>query len=329
MIDLQTKYLGLRLESPIVASASPCTGQPDVLRCLEHYGAGAAVLPSLFEEQVAREGEEGISAERIASFPHLKHYNSGSDNYAALVEKARLAVTMPIIASLNGTSLGTWVDQARRIADAGADAVELNLHCVPVDPSISGQMVEAQLLDVVAAVRGLVSVPLAVKLGPYFSSLPYFARQLVDAGANGIVMFNRFFEPEINLVKRSVDASLQLSHPAETRLALRWLGILRDQLPNCSFAASGGIHDGADALKAMAVGADVVMLTSSLLKNGADYLQTVLSEMVEWLRINGYGSTRQLVGSMSRERCGTPEAFERANYAQTLSSYMDDGAITS
>lgn len=328
MIDFSTKYLGLPLGSPLVASASPCTGQPDVLKRLEASGAGAAVLPSLFEEQVVREGADLGSDESVASFPHLEHYNSGSDHYARLVEQARSAVSMPIIASLNGTTPGGWIEQARRIADAGADAVEMNLHCVPVDPSQSSQYVEAQLLDVVSSVRELVDIPLAVKIGPYFSSLPYFARQVVDAGADGLVLFNRFFEPEINLDNRTVEARLQLSHPSETRLCLRWLGILRDQLSGSSLAASGGIQSGADALKALAVGADIVMVTSALLRRGAEYLETLRDEMIEWLTHNDHITIGQLIGTMSRERCGSPAEFERANYALTLSSYMDAGACT-
>lgn len=327
-IDLAAEYLGLTLASPFVASASPCTGQPDVLRRLEAGGAGAAVLPSLFEEQVDREGNVAEATAALGSFPHMKQYNSGADNYAGLVEQARQAVAMPIIGSLNGTTPGGWVEQARRIAEAGADALELNLHYVPTDPSLSAQHVEAKYLDVVAAVCQRIQVPLAVKIGPYFSSLPYFARQVVDAGANGLVLFNRFIEPEVNLEDRTIDPHLELSRPSEARLSLRWLGILRDQLSCCSLAASGGIRSGIDALKALAVGADVVMVTSVLLKHGAEHLHSLNQEMIDWLSLHDYSTVRQIVGSMSRERCGVAGVFERANYAGTLASYLDDGACT-
>ncbi|MEM8943851.1 MAG: dihydroorotate dehydrogenase-like protein [Planctomycetota bacterium] len=327
-IDLSAEYLGLELGHPLVASASPCTGQPDVLRRLEACGAGAAVLPSLFEEQVMREDKKHPQADDLVGFPYMKDYNGGPENYVDLVKQARKAVSMPIIASLNGTTPSGCVEQARRIFDAGADALELNLHFVPVDPSISGQHVEAQYLDVVAAVSQRIQIPLVAKIGPYFSSLPYFARQVVEAGANGLVLFNRFMEPEIDLESQTIKSHLQLSHSAEARLSLRWLGILRDQLTCCSLASSGGIHEGGDALKAMAAGADVVMVTSTLLKHGAEYLKTLNAEMVEWLSHHDYTSIRQIIGSMSRERCSTPAVFERANYAQTLSSYLDDGVCS-
>ena len=324
-IDLTTNYLGLTLNSPLVASASPCTGQPDVLQRLEDSGAGAVVLPSLFEEQVIREGKRADSTDQLASFPYLKDYNSGADRYAQLVDRARKTVSTPIFASLNGSGLSRWVDHARRIAEAGADAIELNLHHVPIDPSVSGQMVEAQYLDVIANVSQRIDVPLAVKLGPYFSSLPYFARQAAEAGANGFVLFNRLLEPDINLESRTAEASLQLSSPTELRLTLRWLGILSDQVSDCSLAASGGVHHGLDALKAISAGAHVVMVTSALLKHGAEYLQTLRAEMLEWLTQHEFTTVRQLTGSLSRQNCGTPAVFERANYAQTISSYLDEG----
>ena len=327
-VDLSTEYLGLTLKGPFVASASPCTGQPDVLRRLEACGAGAAVLPSLFEEQVAREGQMSETTSDFGDFPYMKKYNTGAENYASLVESARQAVSMPIIGSLNGTTPGGWIEQARRITEAGADALELNLHFVPTDPSLSGQLVEAKYLDVVAAVCQTIQIPLAVKIGPYFSSLPYFARQVVEAGANGLVLFNRFLEPEVNLENRTIDPHLELSRPSEARLSLRWLGILRDQLSCCSLAASGGIHSGLEALKALAVGADVVMVTSAILKHGAEHLQLLSGQMVEWLSKHGYSGVRRLVGSMSREKCGVPAVFERANYAGTLASYLDKGTCT-
>ncbi|MEQ8837251.1 MAG: dihydroorotate dehydrogenase-like protein, partial [Lacipirellulaceae bacterium] len=299
-VDFSTEYLGLKLRSPIVASASPCTGQPDVLRHMEELGAGAAVLPSLFEEQVTRSKKTDEALESMAEFPTLNYYNSGPDNYASLVGRARAAVTMPIIGSLNGISLGGWIDFARRIRDAGADALELNLYYVPIDPSASPMTVEAQYLDVISKVRQKVDIPLAVKIGPYFSSLPYFARQLAEAGVDGVVLFNRFLEPDIDLEHHRVAPHLELSHPSEARLSIRWLGILRDQL-RISLAASSGIHNGTDALKALASGADVVMLTSTLLQNGVDSLLDIRDEMLAWLTYHEYQKVSQLIGSLSRK----------------------------
>ncbi|QDT00257.1 dihydroorotate dehydrogenase-like protein [Adhaeretor mobilis] len=324
VVDFSTEYLGMTLRSPIIASSSPCTGQPDVLRRMEEFGAGAAVLPSLFEEQVARDTKTHEALEAMAEFPTLNHYNSGPENYVSLVEKARAAVTMPIIASLNGASLGGWIEYARRIRDAGADAIELNLYFVPIDPSASSTTVEARYLDVIAAVRQKVEIPLSVKIGPYFSSLPYFARQVQEAGADGLVLFNRFLEPDIDLESHKVAPHLELSHPSEARLSLRWLGVLHDQL-QLSLAASSGIHNGTDALKAMAAGANVVMLASTLLQNGVDFMQEFRDEMLAWLAYHEYKQVRQLIGTMSRKSCGSSAVFERANYAATLASYIDEG----
>ena len=333
-IDLSTEYLGLKLASPLIASASPCTGQPDVLRRMEAAGAGAAVLPSLFEEQIMREGHELFTenerphpdlADSWVDFPNLRNYNRGTDEYARLVDDARRAVSMPIIGSLNGTTPGGWIEHARRIADAGANALELNLYFIPTDASVSGQQVEAQYLDVIAAVRAKVDLPLAVKIGPFFSSLPYFARQAVEAGVNGLVLFNRYLEPQINLDQHSVEPHLELSRPSELRLTLRWLAILRGQVGGCSLAASSGIHSGVDALRALAAGGDVAMVASVLLKRGAEYLGTLREEMLEWLSARDFSSLSQLVGSISHASCGARSAYERANYAATLASYMDHG----
>ena len=334
-IELATDYLGLRIACPLIASASPCTGQPDVLARLEAAGAGAAVLPSLFEEQILRiqGAANGASGRRAAAalseFPALKQYNSGAHAYLRLVAQAKEAVTIPIIASLNATTPGNWAEHAARIQESGADALELNIYIVPTDASLSGQHIEAQYLDIVCAVRKKIDIPLAVKIGPYVSSLPHFARQLIDAGADGLVLFNRYLEPELNLEAATVEPHLELSRTAELRLPLRWLAILRGQLGDSSLAASSGIHSGHDALRALAAGADVAMVASVLLARGAEYLQTLRTEMVEWLARNEYSSVDQIVGSLSRDRCATPDAFERANYASTLASYMDDGPATS
>lgn len=331
-VDLTTQYLGLTLSSPLIAAASPCTGQPDVLREMEACGAGAAVLPSLFEEQIRRaQGAPHRQAaeagdDSVGSFPYLGDYNRGADAYLRLVEEAKRAVSMPIIASINGVSLGTWVAYARRMAGAGADAIELNLYFIPTDTAISGQQVEAQYLDVIAAVRAAVDIPIAVKVGPFFSSLPYFARQAVETGANGLVLFNRYLEPEINLESHAVEPHLELSRPGEVRLPLRWLAILHGQLGDCCLAATSGVHAGSDVLKALAAGANVVMIASALLKHGVSHLQTLRGEVVEWLDNHDYPSLRPFVGCMGRDQYQTPEAFERANYASTLASYLEQGA---
>jgi dihydroorotate dehydrogenase (fumarate) len=325
--DMTTTYLGLRLASPLVVSASPVSGEPDVLQRLEASGAGAAVLPSLFEEQfAAKRGTPGAAIEgRIADFPYAGQYNSGPESYVQLIQRAKKAVAMPIIASLNGASAGGWIDFARQLADAGADALELNIYWVSTDVSVSSQQLEQQYVDLVAAVRHCMHLPLAVKLGPYFTALPHFAHRLVVAGANGLVLFNRFLEPEINLETEDVEPHLKLSEPGELRLPMRWVAILHGQLPNCSLALSSGVHTGCDGLKALAAGADVAMVTSALLRHGAEYLQSMYLEMVEWLREHDYASARELIGRVSRNRFSDPAAFERANYVSALVSYLDEG----
>lgn len=322
-IDLSTEYLGLELSSPLLASSSPCTGQIDVLQELADHGAGAAVLPSLFQEQLDRPGSAGSP---LPKFPHLNHYNAGADAYLKLIERARAAVDIPVIASLNGSTLGGWVENARRLEQAGASALELNLHFVPIDPSVSGQQMEARCLDVTAAIRHWVKIPLAAKIGPYFSSIPYFARQLTESGVGGLVLFNRFLEPDIDLETMSMRSRLELSQPRELRNTLRWIGILRDQLPDASLAATGGIHSGVDVVKAIAVGANAVMATSVLLERGARYIETLREQTIQWMEQAHYGGVRALTGVMSRRRVGADGSFERANYAATLASYLDHGA---
>lgn len=321
-VDLSTDYLGQTLSSPLVASSSPCTGQIDVLKELADHGVAAAVLPSLFQEQVGRHHKAGSP---LKGFPHLDHYNAGADDYLLVIERARAAVDIPVIASLNGSTLGGWVENARRMEQAGASALELNLHFVPVDPTISGQQMEARCLDVTAAVRQWVKIPMSVKIGPYFSSIPYFARQLVETGVDGLVLFNRFLEPDIDLETMSMRSRLELSESRELRNTLRWIGILCDQLPNTSLAATGGVHRGDDVMKALAVGANVVMVTSVLLERGAAYAKTLLQQVVQEIERAGYSSVRRLIGAMSRRRLGAEGSFERANYAATLASYLDDG----
>ncbi len=315
-VDTTTEYLGLKLATPLVASASPCTGQVDVLQQLEDCGAGAAVLPSLFEEQIV--GGPG-------DFGFLQSYNHGVEHYCHFISAARSAVSMPIIASLNGTTPGGWLALAKQIEQAGADALELNLHHVPAEVTKTGTDVESRLLELVAQIRDQNDIPLAVKIGPNYTSLPHFAWQLTEVAADGLILFNRFLEPNINLEQGTIEPHLELSTANEARLAIRWIGILRDQLPEVSLAASGGFHNGIDALKAIAVGADVVMVTAALLRFGIDYLESMRRDVVEWLRAHQLASVDALRGSMSRQKYNAPEVFERVNYAQTLSSYFDQG----
>jgi dihydroorotate dehydrogenase (fumarate) len=328
--DLTTAYLGLELRSPIVASASPLTGDVDAARRLVDAGAAAIVMPSLFEEEIRRE-ELGLNlaleagaehfAEALDYFPDVREIATAADRYVAKVAALRAAVDVPVIASLNATSTGGWVRYAKLLVDAGADAIELNLYHVAADPDRSGVDVEDEKLAIVAAVRGVIDVPLAVKLSPYFSSTAHFARRVVTAGADGLVLFNRFYQPDIDLDTLEVVPRLDLSAPWELRLPLRWIAILRPLLPATSLAASSGIASGTDAAKAIAVGADVAMLTSAVLRHGPPHLATVIDQLQRWLDEHEYRSVSQLRGSMSHATTADPAAFERANYLEVLHSW--------
>jgi dihydroorotate dehydrogenase (fumarate) len=327
--DMSTTYLGLRLRSPLVASASPMTGDPACWEALEAAGAGAIVLPSLFEEQIEHEGfaldatrelGAGGSAESLSFFPGLDEFDVGPARHLALVEHARERLSIPVIASLNGTSPGGWVHYAHSLESAGAQAIELNIFDVVVDPRSSAHDVEQRFLALVEGVRSVVTVPLAVKLGPWFTSLGHFAAALQDAGVDGLVLFNRFYQPDIDLDTLDVTPRLQLSTSAESRLPLHWIGILREFL-TCSLAATSGVHDGADALKLLLAGADVAMTTSALLRHGPERLTLMLNWMREWMTEREYAGIAQLKGSVSRRNVADPEVYERANYYQLLHSW--------
>lgn len=328
--DLTTTYLGLELANPLVASASPMTGDPDWLRRAEEAGAAAVVLPSLYEEEIEHEALEmqrlaefgaGSYAEALNGyFPDLEHYATRTEDYLRKVEAAKAAVDVPVIGSLNGTTRGGWVRWARHLVDAGVDAIELNTYLVVTDPYASCEDVERRYLDLVAAVCEEVAVPVAVKIGPFFSSLPHTARRIVDAGASGLVLFNRFYQADIDLERLEVVTDLQLSHPSELRLPLRWIAILHGRVP-ADLALTTGVHSAADALKGLLVGAAVVMMTSALLEHGPEHLGDVLAGIREWLDEHEYESVRQLRGSMSLESAPNPEAFMRANYMKTLVTY--------
>jgi dihydroorotate dehydrogenase (fumarate) len=329
MVDLRTTYLGLDLRSPLVASASPLWSRLDMLARVEEAGAGAVVLPSLFEEQIEHEAWDLHAlleswANRFPEaqdiLPELDDYNTGPQAYLEFLEAAKRSLSIPVIGSLNGSSLGGWVRYARGMEDAGADALELNVYFVPTDPDMSSAAVENRYLELVAAVRAAITIPLAVKVGPYFSSLPNMARRLVEAGANGLVLFNRFLEPDLDMETLEVVPHLELSTTAELRLPLRWIAILRAQT-TASLAATTGIHTAEDALKLILSGADVVMMTSALLRHGPNYLALVGDGIEAWLDMNGYDSVQQAKGSVSRDAVDDPSAFERSNYMQALVSY--------
>jgi dihydroorotate dehydrogenase (fumarate) len=328
-VDLATRYLGIPLDNPIVASAGPSTGSVDELRRLEDVGIAAAVLPSLFEEQVEHEQQQfhaladhaaDAFAESLSYFPELSYPHVGPDDYLRRIEAAKEALGIPVMGSLNGVSTGGWTRYAKLIEEAGADAVELNIYFVPTDPLVTSAEVEAQYIDLVAAVHESLSIPLAVKIGPFFTALPNFAQRLVAAGADGLVLFNRFLEPDIDLDTLQVQPDLVLSSQHEVRLPLRWIGILRDNVA-ASLAATSGIHTAADVIKALLAGADAAMMTTALLKRGVPCVGQMLHELTEWLQENEYQSVQQLQGSLSRGNAPDPSAFARANYMEALHSY--------
>jgi dihydroorotate dehydrogenase (fumarate) len=330
-VNLETSYLGLTLSSPLVVSASPVGRRIANLRRLEEAGAAAVVLPSLFEEQIEHDSyqvhavlEAGAGVYQEAARGYLPEaaegYASGSDRYLALLAEARQALKIPVIASLNGVSAGGWVDYARKMEDAGASALELNVYFVAADMEETGEQVERRYLDLVAAVRKAVSLPLAVKVGPYFSSMANMARRLVEAGADGLVLFNRFYQPDIDIEDLKVRSNVQLSTSAELRLPLRWIAILYGRV-KASLAASTGVHTPEDVLKLVMAGADVTQVASALLKQGAGWLTWVRSEMAKWLEEHEYESIEQMKGSLSQKAAPDPAAFERSNYMETLVTY--------
>ncbi len=329
MPDLSTTYLGLRLHSPIVASASPLTGDPGRWERIEQAGAGALVLPSLFEEQIEREAftidatlQHGTDTygEALTYLPEFDQYDVGPARHLALVERARERLSIPVIASLNGSTPGGWVHYAKHLQDAGAHAIELNLYDVVTDPQESAAHVEQRYVELVEEVRAEVHVPLAVKLSPWFTALPHMAIELQQAGADGLVLFNRLYQPDIDLDTLEVVPRLQLSTPAEARLPMHWIGILRG-VTTCSLAATTGIHEGADALKALLVGADVAMTTSALLRHGPERIVAMVAWIRNWMIEREYDSVEQLKGSVSRGNVPNPEVYQRANYYQVLHSW--------
>lgn len=329
-IDLRTKYLGLELRSPLVVSACPLSGNSSTLQRMEEAGAAAAVLPSLFEEQIVHEEMEIYEyyedpshsfREAQSYFPEIENYNSGPGEYLRMIEAAKKAVSIPIIGSLNGATRGGWVRYARQIQDAGADALELNIYFVASDPFDTAEGVEARYLDIVQSTREETTIPLAVKIGPYFSALPNMARRIEKRGANGLVLFNRFLQPDIDLETLAVTPNLVLSTSDEVRLPLRWIAILRGRV-GLSLAATTGVHTPQDALKLLLAGADVTMVASALFKKGPDHLRTLTRGILEWMEQREYASVEQLKGSLSQQNSPHPEAFERANYVKALTNFI-------
>ena len=329
MTDLGTDYLGYRLRSPLLASSSPVTGELASLRRLDEAGAGAVVLPSLFEERLSRESREAYreASPQARTYstapppsPQAGTYSDGSEGYLRFVAQAKAAVSIPVIASLNGVSSSGWGSFAKQLEATGADAIELNVHDVITTPSWTSADVESRYAEIVATVRSAVRVPVSVKLGSAFTALPNLAARLVEAGADGLVLFNRFYDPDIDLDTLSVVSSLTLSSPDELGQRLRWLGILRPQVA-VSLAATGGIHRGQDAVKALAAGADVAMIATVLVRNGPGHLANVLEEVMSWMSEHGHGSIDELRASASRTSVADPAAYERAMYEETLASF--------
>ena len=331
-VDLRSRYLGLELKNPIVAAASPMTGSIDRLKRLEDAGVAAVVLPSLFEEQIEHDEMEAhnlmlygseLSPEAHGFFPEMQGLKTGPDNYLKMVGEAKRALSVPVIPSLNGHTPGGWTQIARQLEQAGADAIELNIYFLATDLDDTSNEIEKRYTDLVASVRSMVTVPIAVKISPYFSAMANMAARLTGAGASGLVLFNRFLQPDIMLDELEVAPHLVLSTSDELRLALRWIAILRGRI-RASLAATGGAHTPDDVLKLLLAGADCVMLASSLLRKGPKHVATLVSNVEKWMAEREYVSVEQMKGSLSQHACPDPAAFERANYMKALTSYTGD-----
>lgn len=331
-MDLTTTYMGLTLKHPLVPSASPLSQGLDRMRRLEDAGAPAIVMYSLFEEQITAESQildhyltYGVDSygEALSYFPDMGNYNVGPDDYLELIAQAKSALSIPIIGSLNGVSSGGWIDYARYIEESGADGLELNIYYVATDPAMTADNVEQMYLDVVADVRRTVSIPVAVKLGPYFSSFANMAKRLQRAGADALVLFNRFYQPDFDLETMEVVPNLVLSSPHELRLPLRWTALLYGRLES-DLAITSGVASHLDVIKSVMAGAAVAMSTSELLRYGEGRIGEIVQELVRWMEEHEYESIRQMQGSMSQLNVAEPAAFERANYMKVLQSWKQD-----
>jgi dihydroorotate dehydrogenase (fumarate) len=329
MIDLSTNYLGLSLHNPLVCSSSPLCKDVDNLRRMEDAGASAVVLHSLFEEQINIESRlldeylsEGESfGEALSYFPDMAKYNLGPDAYLEHIRKAKRSVGIPVVASLNGVSAGGWVRHAQLIEQAGADALELNIYYLPTNPDLTGDEVERIYEQLVTAVRANVRIPLAVKVGPSFSAVPNMAKRLSAAGADGLVLFNRFYQPDLDIEALEVKPHLMLSDSSELLLRLHWVGILYGRTA-LDLAITGGVHAPEDVVRSMMAGANITMMTSCLLRYGIDYLGSLRKGVVRWMEEHQYESIAQMRGSLSQRSVAEPAAFERANYMKVLNSYV-------
>jgi dihydroorotate dehydrogenase (fumarate) len=329
MVDLTTTYLGMKLKNPVVASASPLSQKADTAQELEKAGISAIVMYSLFEEQIISEslkihedllrGTEEY-AEALSYIPEVGVYSIGPDSYLKQVEKLKKAVSIPVIGSLNGVTTGGWIEYAQKIQDAGADALELNIYDVSTDPAINSTELEQRYITLIKDIRKSVKIPLAVKLSPFFTAIPNFARSMVDCGVNGLVLFNRFYQPDFDLEALEVVPNLVLSNSNELRLPLRWIAILYKRV-KIDFALTSGVHTPEDVLKAMMAGANVTMIASEFLINGIGRATQILAGLSSWMEEHEYTSIKQMRGSMSQQSVVQPAAFERANYMKVLSSY--------
>lgn len=328
MVDLTTYYMGMKLRTPLVVSASPLSQEIGSIRRLEDVGASAVVLYSLFEEQLRQEsleldyhlnaGTESF-AESLSFFPQASEYRLGPEGYLEHIRKARQAVGIPIIASLNGATAGSWAEYGREIEEAGADAIECNIYSIPTDPDVTSAEIEQTYIDIVKSVKKSVSIPVAVKISPYFSNLANMAKRLDQAGANALVLFNRFYQPDIDLEELEIRPNVLLSTPQALRLPLTWIGILYGRV-QASLAGTSGVHDAPDVIKLLMAGANVTMMCSALLRNGINHLHNVENGVVDWMEKHEYESVQQMQGSMSQLRCPDPGAFERAQYMRAVKS---------
>ena len=326
MMDLSTKYLGMQLRTPLVASASPLSHEIGGIRSLEDAGASAVVLFSLFEEQLHKEalelelhlnaGTESF-AESLTYFPHSSEFHTGPEEYLNHIRKAKSAVDIPIIASLNGATLGGWTKYAKQVEQAGADAIECNLYSIPTNTEILGSDIENAYLDIVRQVKLAVSIPVSAKLSPFFSNLANAAKRLDQMGTDGLVLFNRFYQPDIDLEELEIKPNVLLSSPQDLRLPLTWIGILYGRI-RASLAATSGVHGPEDVIKLLMVGADVTMMCSALLRYGIGHLRHVELGVRKWMEDHEYESVRQMQGSMSQQRCADPGAFERSQYMRAV-----------
>jgi len=328
-MDLSTTYLGLKLPHPFMPGASPMVDDLDLVKRLEDAGAAAIVMHSLFEEQIVREQissfihneKHGESfAEALYYFPSPSRFALGPEEYLHHLERVKAAVDVPVIASLNGTTLGGWLDYATAIEQVGADALELNVYSLPTDPEVSGEAIEDTTVEMLRAVKQKVRIPVAVKLSPFYTALAHFARRLDQAGADGLLLFNRFFQPDIDPENLEASRHLTLSSSTELPLRLRWLAILSGQLKT-SLAVTGGVHGATDAVKAIMAGAHAVQIVSALLRGGPEYLSRVRKETIAWMQDHEYESLAQMRGSMNLSSCPDPSAYERANYMLMLQGW--------